>query len=331
MVRTLPKLYITLAWILLVIGAIIALCFLTLNNAHYEIGKDFDYDKTGQFGDYIGGVVGTVFALAGTILVFASFVQQQHRNTIESFEKNYFEMLRVHEDIVSEMTYEDKTSRDVFPLALDHLRDYYNSSLKELKLLGKLLEAGELNEDKDKPALIQFYKDRDIEVVAMFLSMGILYYGTERFSLSLKEGDSLRVISEKVAANIPNYGYEPMGNILGHYYRQMYQTVNYVIKTKWLSEDERYDYVKLLRAQLSDYEQMMLYYNSMSINGSSWRDAQSHIEIEKMSLIGRFRLIKNIPYHYDYFFRHPSKMYEEEKKAWKAKGKDFFENEVYVM
>ena len=331
MVRALPKLYIILAWILLIIGAIIALCFLALNNANYEIGKDFDYNKTGQFGDYIGGVVGTVFALAGTILVFASFVQQQHRNTIESFEKNYFEMLRVHEDIVREMTYEDKTSRDVFPLAIDHLRDYYISSLEELKLLEKLLDVGEFDEDKDKPIFIQFYKERDIEVVAMFLSMGILYYGTEKFSLSLKEGDPLRIISEKVAENIPNYGYEPMGNILGHYYRQMYQAVNYILKTKWLKECERYDYVKLLRAQLSDYEQMMLYYNSMSVNGSSWRDAQSRTEIEKMSLIGRFCLIKNIPYHYDYFFRHPSKMYEEEKKVWKAKGKDFFENEVYVM
>ena len=329
MVRALPKLYLTLAWTLLIIGAVIALSFIALNSANYEIGKDFDYGKTGQFGDYIGGVVGTVFALAGTILVFASFVQQQHRNTIESFEKNYFEMLRVHEDIVRGITYEDKTSRDVFPLALDHLRDYYTSALEELNLIKTLLEAGDL--DKDKPAFIQFYKERDIEVVVMFLSMGILYYGTEKFSLTLKDGDPLRVISERVAANIPNYGYEPMGNILGHYYRQMYQTVNYVLKTEWLSEDERYDYVKLLRAQLSDYEQMMLYYNSMSINGSSWRDAQSHTEIEKMSLIGRFCLIKNIPYHYDYFFRHPSKMYEEEKKAWKAKGKDFFENEVYVM
>lgn len=331
MVRTLPKIYIALAWILLIVGAIITLSFLALNNANYEIGKDFDYDKTGQFGDYIGGVVGTVFALAGTILVFASFVQQQHRNTIESFEKNYFEMLRVHEDIVSEMAYEDKTSRDVFPLALEHLREYYTSALEELNLIKNLLETGELEEETDLPALIQFYKDRDLEVVAMFLSMGVLYYGTEKFSLSLKEGDPLRVISKKVAANIPNYGYEPMGNILGHYYRQMYQTVNYVLKTKWLNEDERYDYVKLLRAQLSDYEQMMLYYNSMSVNGCSWRDAQSHTEIEKMSLIGRFCLIKNIPYHYDYFFRHPSKMYEEEKKAWKAKGKVFFENEVYVM
>ena len=229
------------------------------------------------------------------------------------------------------MTYEGKTSREVFPLALDHLKDYYTSALEELNLIMELLNSGQLDGDKDKPAFIQFYKDRDIDVVAMFLSMGVLYYGTEKFSLTLKEGDPLRVISERVVANIPNYGYAPMGNIFGHYYRQMYQTVNYVIKTKWLNEDERYDYVKLLRAQLSDYEQMMLFYNSMSVNGSSWRDAQSHTEIEKMSLIGRFCLIKNIPYHYDYFFRHPSKMYEEEKNAWRAKGKAFFENEVYVM
>lgn len=332
MTRNLPKIYIGLAWALLIIGAVISIVFLVINCSNSEISSSFDYETTGQFGDYIGGVVGTVFALAGTIFVFASFVQQQHRNTEESFERNYYEMLQVHEDIVSEMTYGDKRSRDIFPVAIEQLHRIYDATSVQLEEVRNRAGDGTLQvEGITCEEVTRYLQQRDLKVLTILISVGVLYYGSDNFYLSSKEDDPLRVISDEVKDNLPNFGYEPMDNVLGHYYRQMYHTVKYVVKSKWLSEDERYEYVKQLRAQLSDYEQIMLYYNSMSINGFAWSLSESGTTIEKMSLIGRFRLIKNIPYHYDYFFRHPSEMYAKEVETWRKKGKLFFENEIYTM
>lgn len=332
MVRYSSTLYIAFAWVLLFVGAIISIWFLVLNSADYTIGEGFDYEKTGQFGDYIGGVVGTVFALAGTILVFASFVQQQHRNTIESFEKNYFEMLRVHEDIVREMNYGGKSSRAVFPMAIEQLSSIYSQVFSILEDIEQQLKDGELkNIGISNEALKKFMEDGDNKILANFLSVGFLYYGTEQFYLSSKKDDPFYAISELVKEYMPDFGYEPMDNVLGHYYRQMYQTVKYVVKADWLKEEERYDYVKLLRSQLSDYEQMMLFYNAMSVNGYAWKESKSDTEIKEMNLIARFRLIKNIPYHCDYFFIHPKDVFSKEENVWKEKGKRFFENEIYTI
>lgn len=123
----------------------------------------------------------------------------------------------------------------------------------------------------------------------------------------------------------------PIDNVFGHYYRQMYQIVKYVANTKWLDEERRYNYIKMLRSQLSDYEQMMLFYNSLSVNGNNWREPYPESTIEMMGFIARFRLIKNIPFHYDYFGNHPKKYFATEIEAWKAKGIMFFENEIYKM
>ena len=179
--------------------------------------------------------------------------------------------------------------------------------------------------------IAHFIHENGKETMAIIISVGILYYGSGEFFLSSPSDEALEAITNEVKDNLPDFGYEPMDNVLGHYYRQMYHTVKYVLQPKWLTEEERYGYVKLLRAQMSDYEQMMLYYNSLSINGFAWKRSKSKTEIEKMSLIARFRLIKNIPYHYDYFYFHPSDLFVLEKEAWKKNGKLFFENEIYTM
>lgn len=330
--RNYSSIYIWLAWTLLVVGSVISIWFLVLSGNQYSIGGDIDYDVTGQFGDYIGGVVGTVFALAGTIFVFASFVQQQKRNTIESFEKNYFEMLRVHEDIVKEMNYGGKTSRDVFPLAIEQLQIIYEQVYRILEDIQIKAEAGSLNNvDISNQELVKFLKSGDLKLLANYFSVGFLYFGSDKFYLSSKKNEPLHAISESVKKDMPNNAFEPMDNVLGHYYRQMYHIVKYVVDTKWLKEKERYDYIKLLRSQLSDYEQMMLFYNAMSVNGNAWMKSKSDMEIKDMNLISRFLLIKNIPYHYNYFFIHPKDVFYKEKEVWLKKRKRFFENEIYLM
>lgn len=332
MCRNYSSIYILLAWALLVAGIVISIWFLVLSSNRYAIGGEIDYVVTGQFGDYIGGVVGTVFALAGTIFVFASFIQQQHRNTIESFEKNYFEMLRVHEDIVKEMVYGGQTSRDVFPLAIERLQTIYSQVYSKLENIQIKAEAGTLNYlGISNHELVRFLKAGDLKLLANYFSVGFLYFGSDKFYLSSNMNEPLHAISELVKTDMPNNGFEPMDDILGHYYRQMYHIVRYVVDTKWLKEEERYDYIKLLRSQLSDYEQMMLFYNAMSVNGNAWMKSKSDTVIKDMNLISRFLLIKNIPYHCDYFFIHPKDVFFKEKEAWLKKGKRFFENEIYLM
>ena len=84
----------------------------------------------------------------------------------------------------------------------------------------------------------------------------------------------------------------------------------------------------MVRAQLSDFEQALLYQNSLSIMGQNWINPLGESNVEKMCLIARFRLIKNIPYYYEYFGILPGNLFVSEKKEWEKLGKKFFEIEL---
>lgn len=60
--------------------------------------------------------------------------------------------------------------------------------------------------------------------------------------------------------------------IFGHYYRHLYQTVSYVVKQDkdLISHTDKLDYLRTLRAQLTDHEQVLLYYNAIAEFGEEW-------------------------------------------------------------
>lgn len=96
-----------LAIILIVIGVILTLFFglefiLNINKLSYG---PIDPSIWGQFGDVLGGVVGTVFTLAGTLLIYLSFRGQTKQNKREAFESNFFVMINLHRQNVSELNY----------------------------------------------------------------------------------------------------------------------------------------------------------------------------------------------------------------------------------
>ncbi|WP_205334641.1 putative phage abortive infection protein [Flavobacterium fluviale] len=82
---------------------------------------------------------------------------------------------------------------------------------------------------------------------------------------------------------------------LGHYYRHLFQCYKFLILQKTLNESEKYFYGKTLRAQLSNYEQSLLFVNSISSLGYKWEfDHEHDLEGQPIRLITFFQLIKNV-------------------------------------
>lgn len=89
--------------------------------------------------------------------------------------------------------------------------------------------------------------------------------------------------------------YKPFGghlSRLGHYYRHLYQMIKLIdefdnksIENKDLQINKS-DYSKLVRAQISSDEQLLLFYNSLSIIGEGWL---------RNNYIKKYNLLKNIP------------------------------------
>ena len=77
-------------------------------------------------------------------------------------------------------------------------------------------------------------------------------------------------------------------NILGHYYRHLYHTVKFVAHQNedFISFKEKRNYLRLLRAQLSNYEQAMLFYNYL-IFSNEW-------ENEENKFLSDYKMIHNL-------------------------------------
>lgn len=83
---------------------------------------------------------------------------------------------------------------------------------------------------------------------------------------------------------------------LGHYYRHLYQLVCFVHHNTELAPDEKKNYTRIIRGQLSDYEQILFFYNSISQLGRVWELANNNNDtIDKNDqLISKYNLVKNI-------------------------------------
>ncbi|MBL7789863.1 MAG: hypothetical protein JNL75_08570 [Chitinophagales bacterium] len=81
----------------------------------YSLNDNFN-EKTGHIGDTIGGILGPLVAIIASILTFLAFwVQKQANNQVQKqfqrqqFETNYFEMLKIYRDNVSEWRFKSVT------------------------------------------------------------------------------------------------------------------------------------------------------------------------------------------------------------------------------
>lgn len=84
-------------------------------------------------------------------------------------------------------------------------------------------------------------------------------------------------------------GYKPFDGHttrLGQYFRNLFHILDYTQNIHILSQEDKYELIKSLRSQLSSYEQILIYFNSLSLYG---------IPLRENGFINNYKLIKNIP------------------------------------
>lgn len=363
----------------------------------YKGGGEILLDKTGQVGDFIGGLVGTIFSLAGFIILIITLSAQTLASYIEQFENKFFELIRLHRDNVSEIVIKRKSrneegelrefefvSRQAFKIILNdfvtcrnELRQYfYKFSVDEiyepdyLKEIIKILNVEKSHirvksvariniayciifygvgtegfqilekvfQKKYKP---EFYLPL-LQYIQMKPILASKYWEKwQKFREIDKIVDRIEVLNQitqlrkngsndKKSNNTYYYDnnfikfYGGHQHRLGHYYRHLFQTVKFVNSQNRLTEKQKYFYVKTLRAQLSTYEQALLFVNSLSILGMPW-DFKPEFEESKFDfinqkrirnnrLITKYNLIKNLPGEnilgIDYLHYYPTVKYE---------------------
>lgn len=353
----------------LIIGIVVLLYFIFKVNSSYSIPKTgvmLNFMNWGAFGDFVAGVVGTLFSLAGIFLLYLTLKEQRENFHKERLESNFFELIRFHRENVNELSYlhnkELAEKRKVFKAVFTEFKEawselkpafeecsinqiYNESYLKQIKenpqivrrninlkefaqvdIVFLIVFIGLSREDKTviKNLCLNRYDDnfvqKIIELASMKPSRKSHYW--DRWNLISNNFKSKIDILEYRKANPSSINVETKllfethkyNNFypdkyekyygghqfrLGHYLRNLFQTIKFINEEKYLTEYDKYRYIKILRGQLSNYEQLILFLNSLSELGRNWElvnKKNPSLKIDdKRQLISKYNLIKNIP------------------------------------
>ena len=268
-------------------------------------GDSIDPTKAGQLGDFVGGYVGTLLALASILLFNVSLRLQRQATTRQHFESKYFQLLEMHRANVAEIQLGSETGRKVFVLLLRELRgivkvirhiplpDEHKLGARDYMVLAficLMYGTGPNSSRMLKAALSEIGQRLPAEVISAFEE-------------SLRDKNNKREYEEERAP-----GYQPFeGHLsrLGHYYRHLFQMVVYVDESS-LPKRLKREFMKTIRAQLTVHEQALLLINWLSPLGHDWG-----------GLITDYRLVRNVPQE----FFHP----KNEINVTAMFPKDYFE------
>lgn len=366
-----------LAWFFIIVGGLISVYFFvsTSIDGYWIWGSNkTDFPTTGQFGDFVGGVVGTIFALAGTLLIFLSFYEQTKQNKREAFEAAFFEMVHLHRENIGEMNYTKfdvnsgkmqlSENRKVFRVIFREFLDCY----REVRRFSNSKSVDDYILPRHKEHLEKIIKNNNpkidiIELALIDIAYNIVFFGvgeegeivlrhsfqkrynhfyfygllryiklkpkrenderwnkwTTLFAMNYKDFKRVNqefysyrkhLSQDNLSAEAKELVYDKEyakyygghQHRLGHYFRHLFQSYKYLNYHPDLADKEKYFYGKTLRAQLSTYEQALLFINSISNLGMKWEftpeidlATATADDIKKSKLITRYNLIKNLP------------------------------------
>ena len=212
------------------------------------LGKDAgNIDKMANLGSYLQGSTGSLWALAGFFVVFLAFLiqaiqfsEQRKQFKIQTdsiarqnFESSFFQMLNLHNQIVLSMTDVDsnKAGADVAATGRECFKRWYR-------------------EFKNNPWGIKVIRDMD---------------GTETYE-NIPKTSVERYLAFYYLVHQAEFG---------HYFRNLYHLIKFVNEAEALKNVDpekeylvRRRYTSLVRATLSQYELLFLFYNCASSLGS---------------------------------------------------------------
>lgn len=231
---------------------------------NFNLEKRVNSEKIGHFGDFIGGVVGSIWALAGVLLFYKALTEQR---------KDF------------------ATNKETLDLQVKAL----NQQIEEFQLQREeLTSSRKVYEEQSRTFRIQQFESNFYSLLNVYLTIkkNLNSIGDKNdYFKNLHENLTTNYVSSTKIVDHHNFmvkKYSEMYNEnrghLSHYFKSFYRLVKIIDSNSKLNKAEKIFYSKILRSQLTDYEQSILYYNSHSVYG-----------IKARALILKYNLLKHVP------------------------------------
>jgi hypothetical protein len=234
-----------------------------------------EYSTVGQFGDIIGGVVGSLWALAGVILFYNGLIEQRKDITTNSESlRQQVDALTLQREEMSYIREEYKMAREVFVQQSDSLREQAKTSR---------IQQFEAN----FYSLLRIYIDIRNGIISgnsNFLERVNLELSSIKLDFPLSYQDKLSIINIKYH-NI----YLSNSDKISHYLKIIYRIYKTIDEQDDLNVQGKYFYAKVVRAQLIEDELFLINYNAHSEYGYNFRPL-----IKKYNVLKHLRLSSKV-------------------------------------
>ncbi len=207
------------------------------NSSELKLGA-IDPSIWGQYGDVVGGFVGTIVALIGVLLLFETLREQRLTYIKQQVETRFFELLKLHRDNVAEMHSKGNEGRNVLIEIKDEFHDLYFLVTKtyEHEKTQLPLKSWKKNVIQIAYLIVYFGVDNSSTLylkkrIKEIMSNEEMYNNFERFCLNLLRSNHEKVKEEnkdKSKENRSYLRYDGHQSRLGHYYRHLFQTVKFI-------------------------------------------------------------------------------------------------------
>ena len=232
-----------------------------------------NFTDTGNIGDTIGGITAPFLSVLGSILVYLAFKEQikanklvQDQFQLQQFENQFFEMLHLHRENLNELN-----------INLSPYNKYFTINNKIIGREAIKTIVLEIN------YLLDHLKKVNNNINDNFQDcFDIVFFGTKKNPPFTQKYD-INNLNMKYDNTVKYSSFSGFSSILGHYFRHLFLTVHFIVNNEVFSSYSHLNayvlkmkYLKLLRVQLSSFEQMLLFYNWLGGDlGSSWEDANN--------------------------------------------------------
>lgn len=273
--------------ILFGIIGIISFFFIIFNESfNFNETKIIEPDLASKFGDFFGGFIGTIFSILSVFLLIYTILHQNRENQKSSLETNFFRMIDYHNQNVNQLKipHLDADRKDEISEGRRAFVQFKIQIHRLFEIVRKVNDEKAFNLDEKQIAdivYIIFYYGIDGSWVS-FIQEKLSRYSPRHTELA-------KEIQDKINTNPKlKYGRTNQTN-LSTYFRNMYNAIKLIDSSKFLKEEEKQEIIKIYRAQLSNPELYVLFFNVISRFGKKWIENK---------YITKYQLLKNIPNNY---------------------------------
>ena len=300
MKKYLNKNIILLAFTLMSIGLLIILIS-SLSVSFNDWSFELDPELSGQFGSFIGGIVGSLFSLVAALLLYKTLItqfktlkqqkkglkRQKKVSQIERFETIFFNLLSTQQEIrntIKTYIFSLTEEIDIKKYSADG-REFFAYSKMELKYLWESINStkylgqhhsqsadsfnNDLDNIRDSVNSITLIPGEFERVKSQLINIEKLKYTNHFYGITKETWDDAQKL-DTIGRIKLIYGifFQKYHYAIGHYYRHLYHIINYTnlhfLQSNKSSEDKAKKYIDFIQAQMSSYEMMLLFYNSIS-------------------------------------------------------------------